>query len=168
MTAIIGIDPGQTGAISLLIDGDVVRVWDMPITEKLSGKGKEVNAYLLNDVIDEAIQAAGGEVESCSLERVGAGGGDTGTGKRSMGATGAFNFGRGAGVIEGVLAVKNIRVEFVSPVVWKRKFGLTGKGKDASRTLAISMWPEMSDRLKRKRDNGRSDAMLIAAYRAAA
>ena len=165
---VIGIDPGISGAIALLKDGEVIQCWDMPVSPKLSGKGNEVNAYLLSDAIKEALEIAGGSVECCCIERVSAGGAATGEGKRTMGATSAFGFGRSAGVIEGVLAVLNIKVKFANPGNWKKMFSLTGKEKDASRTLALQMWPDMSDRLKRKKDNGRSDAMLIGAYAASA
>ena len=166
MSYVIGIDPGISGAIVLLNDGDVVKCWDMPITTKLSGSGNEVNAYLLADVVREASEI--GKIECCYIERVSAGGGATGEGKRTMGATSAFGFGRSAGVIEGVMAALGVKVVFVLPATWKRRYSLTGKDKDASRTLALQMFPEMSDMLRRKKDNGRSDAMLIASFGAQA
>ncbi len=50
----IGIDPGITGAIAFL-DGEIcIDVWDMPISRKLRGKGNEVNAFLLADILREA------------------------------------------------------------------------------------------------------------------
>lgn len=162
MSCIIGIDPGLSGAVVLLNDGDVVKCWDMPTTAKLSGNGSQVNAYLLADVVREALDI--GKVECCYIERVSAGGGATGEGKRAMGATSAFGFGRSVGVVEGVMAALGVRVVFVSPAAWKRSYNLIGKGKDASRTLALQMFPGMSGMLKRKKDNGRSDAMIIGHY----
>ena len=49
----IGIDPGLTGAIALLNGDELIKLWDMPLTERRSGKGQEVNPYLLSDIIAE-------------------------------------------------------------------------------------------------------------------
>ena len=151
----LGVDIGQTGAISLLDSDSVIGVWDMPATEKNYGKGREINAYLLHDLVSEIIE--GRIISAAYIERV-ASGSFSG---RKQGATGAFSFGRSAGVVEGVLAAHGLYVEWITPQAWKKHFNLTGKDKDASRLLALELFPEMADRLKRKKDNGRSDSVLI-------
>jgi len=151
----VGIDPGLTGAIALL-DGDtVIRIWDMPTMEKTHGKGNQVNPYILCDIFREIIEIAGDDRVQVFVERVGA--------RPGMGVTGAFSFGRSAGVIEGAAAAYGLAMRYPTPQRWKKGAGLIGKPKDSSRTLAIEMYPEVRDMLTRKKDNGRSDAILIAA-----
>lgn len=50
--------------------------------------------------------------------------------------------------------------------VWKNEFKLSGKlvCKDDSREAASAIFPSMSSLLKRKKDHGRAEALLIAAY----
>mgnify|MGYP001306975757 CR=1 FL=1 len=158
---ILGIDPGLSGAIALLDGERCVEVWDMPVTEKLHGKGREVNAYLLVDVILEALEMDEGLAAPVAyVERVSA--------MPGQGVSGMFSLGRSAGVVAGVLAAWGVRVEYVTPQAWKRSQGLLKKSKDASRTLAIQRWPEMREQLKLKKHDGRAEAMLIADYGRAA
>ena len=154
---IIGIDPGQTGALAVLSGGGAYLdlVFDMPVTTRLSGKGKEVNAYLLADFLLEMKQQGTEELKAV-VERVHA--------MPGQGSTSMFNFGRSLGVIEGVLSGLNIPVQWVTPQAWKKKFGLIKKEKDAARALVLSMYPERSDLFSRKKDGGRADATLIGLY----
>jgi crossover junction endodeoxyribonuclease RuvC len=50
--------------------------------------------------------------------------------------------------------------EEIMPAVWKRKMGLIGKDKEASRLKAQQLFP--SAPLSRKGDDGRAEAFLIA------
>lgn len=152
----LGIDPGLTGAIVLMAIDEVIQIWDMPVTAKTHGKGNMVNAYLLNDLIQEAkeISESRNERLTATVEQVGA--------MPGQGVTSMFGFGRSFGVVEGVLAANNVKTRLVTPQRWKKQFGLMGKEKDASRTKAISLYPEVSHMLKRKKDNGRADAIFIA------
>jgi crossover junction endodeoxyribonuclease RuvC len=78
------------------------------------------------------------------------------------GAVGAFAFGRSRGVIEGVLGAAAIPVTFLTPAAWKRAVGLTLATKDASRAEAIRRWPAHASMFARVKDDGRSEAALIA------
>lgn len=156
---ILGIDPGQTGALALVdSEGEYLALWDMPVTERSSGKGKEVNAFLLADIVDEAATAASGQGEALDvvIERVGA--------MPGQGVTSMFNFGRSLGVVEGVIASMGLPYRWALPNRWKRAQGLTGRDKDAARTVAIQRFPEARQELTRKKDIGRADALLIAHY----
>lgn len=55
-------------------------------------------------------------------------------------------------------------VERVTPGEWKRHHRLIGKDKDAARALALDRWPGRGDLFTRKKDHGRADAALIAAW----
>ena len=50
------------------------------------------------------------------------------------------------------------------PAKWKKYFELINSSKDASRTKAIEMYPYISDKLSKKKDVNKSDAILIARF----
>lgn len=153
---ILGIDPGLTGALAL-IDGETcLRVWDMPVTAKTHGKGNEVNAYLLADIVREAIEIAGGDL-TAKVEQVAA--------MPGQGVSSMFSFGYSAGIASGVLGAMCVGKGMVAPAKWKRAYGLTGRDKDSARTLAISLYPEVAPLLCRKKDIGRADAILIGGWK---
>jgi len=81
-----------------------------------------------------------------------------------QGVTSMFNFGQTFGAIKGICAALGLPIFFVRPAKWKKHFELINSSKDASRTKAIEMYPNMSDRLSKKKDVNKSDAILIARY----
>ena len=66
---IIGIDPGQTGALAVMQEGKVAAVLDMPISARLHGKGQQVDGYALSTWLLE--QTAGQDV-TVAIEAVSA------------------------------------------------------------------------------------------------
>ena len=46
--------------------------------------------------------------------------------------------------------------------MWKRHLRLTGMDKDAARQLVIERFPSAAPNMKRKKDVGRADALLLA------
>jgi len=87
------------------------------------------------------------------IERVGA---LPGNGSVSM-----FNFGRSAGIIEGVVAALEMPNTYVTPAAWTKAVGRAA-GKDASRMRAMELFPSKAEMFKRAKDDGRADAALIA------
>jgi crossover junction endodeoxyribonuclease RuvC len=81
----------------------------------------------------------------------------------NQGVSSMFTFGKSAGIIEGVLGAMNIPVTFVTPQKWMKAMNVVG-GKDGSRKRASELLPEFASEFKRVKDNGRSDACLIALY----
>ncbi|KAK8513394.1 hypothetical protein V6N12_052583 [Hibiscus sabdariffa] len=81
-------------------------------------------------------------------------------------AQGWWSGGFGYGLWIGVLVASGFSVIPVPSLSWKKEFELTGAGstKDDSRRLASTLFPSLSDMLKRKKDHGRAEALLIAAY----
>ena len=55
-------------------------------------------------------------------------------------------------------------IYYVRPAKWKKYFNLINAEKDASRTKVIEMFPKISQKLSRKKDNNKADAILIAKY----
>jgi len=149
-----GIDPGLTGAIVTLIDGEAGPMIDMP-TRRVDGWG-EIDARALAIFIREQRAAHPGAYASACVEKVGAMPGD--------GGTSAFRFGETSGGIRFTLDVLGIPYTRAIPAVWKRQFALIGKEKDAARQLCLQRFPEAAHMLTRKKDNGRADALLIALY----
>eukprot|EP00982_Pelagococcus_subviridis_P001559 12440-Pelagococcus_subviridis.AAC.8 len=80
----------------------------------------------------------------------------------------AFVQGYNFGLWKGVLASAGLTVVVVKPQAWKWALGLARKGaggsKDESRAMAKALFPEVEDALKRKKDHGRAESLLIAAY----
>jgi len=149
---IIGVDPGQSGAIAAIRGGQVIALHDMPVMARLHGKGQQVDAAALSSIILDITPPR----RVLYLEAVSA--------MSGQGVTGMFHFGESLGVVLGVCGALHIPVRWITPAVWKRRAGLTGKVKDASRTLAIQRHPEVADMLGRKKDVGRSDAICIAEF----
>jgi crossover junction endodeoxyribonuclease RuvC len=80
------------------------------------------------------------------------------------GVASMFSFGHSAGVIQGVLGAFKIPVIMVTPQTWKKRAGLLGQNKDASRTKAIQMWPSWRDLDKKGAGQAYADAAFIALY----
>ena len=81
-----------------------------------------------------------------------------------QGVTSMFNFGQSFGVIKGVCSALSLPIYFIRTTKWKKHFNLINVNKDASRTKAIEIYPEISNKLSRKKDSNRADAILIARY----
>ena len=150
---ILGFDPGQTGAVAAFDGERIEAVIDMPTMTRLHGKGNQVDPYTLATAL---IDLCAGREATAVLEAVSA--------MPGQGATSTFHFGESVGVVLGVLGALQIPVRMVTPAKWKKAAGLLGRDKDAARTLAIQLHPEVADQLARKKDTGRADAVGIARF----
>jgi len=154
MRLTFGVDPGLTGAIASLIDGEPGPILDMP-TVDVDGWG-EVDARAVVLFIREQRAAHPGAYVSACIEKVGA--------RPADGGTSAFRFGQTAGKLQATLEVLGIPTTRVIPSQWKRHFGLLKTEKDAARILAITRFPSAKQSMSRKKDNGRADALLMALW----
>ena len=150
---ILGFDPGQTGAVAAYDGERIEAVIDMPTMTRLHGKGNQVDPYTLATAL---IDLCAGREATAVLEAVSA--------MPGQGVTSTFHFGESVGVVLGVLGALQIPVRMVTPAKWKKAAGLLGRDKDAARTLAIQLHPEVADQLARKKDTGRADAVGIARF----
>ncbi len=157
-----GIDPGLSGAVVTLIDGEPGPMLDMPTFQ--NGTANEVDAYALAEWIRAQRAAHPGAVFSVCIERVRAMPDRGGGAVRKMGAQSSFNFGDGFGQVKAVLRTLGMPPVFVEAQSWKRYMGLLGTEKDDARLLAIRRFPSAEPLLRRKKDGGRGDALLIALY----
>ncbi len=156
----VGIDPGLTGALATLLDGEPGPMLDMPTT-RTDGR-HEVNARALAEWLRDLRRAHPGAYLMACLEEVDA----APVGGRRQGTSSMFRFGEGFGQVKGVLASLGVPTARVRPQVWKRHYRLPGKLEvpDAGRQLAIARFPAAADRLTRKKDSGRADALLLALW----
>lgn len=151
MTLILGIDPGITGAIAWLRDGTLDRVEDMPVAEIKVGKGfrKRLVPALLATMLDLP------NISHVFLEEVAS--------RPGEGAVGAFSFGCGFGMIQGVLATLCLPYTLVRPQAWKTAMRVPAdKGSAIAR--ACREFPAMASKFARVKDDGRAEASLIALY----
>ena len=151
---ILGIDPGASGAFAFFdtIAG-TLELLDMPTVQVLRNGKKR------NEISEQMIAAVLGARPPvvAVIERVYA--------MPGQGVTSMFSFGLAVGLVRGVLAGQGIPIEFVAPKSWQKALGVRG-GKDGSRQRACELFPAYAAAFARVKDNGRSDAALIAMWRA--
>ena len=153
---ILGIDPGVSGAISVLENKKVIEVFEMPTMIDGKKNKKQVNGSQVSNIIKEKINSNKGKEIIVVVEHVNA--------MPGQGVTSMFNFGQSFGVIKGICSALSLPIYFVRPSKWKKHFNLIKTNKDASRTKAIEIYPEISSNLSRKKDSNKADAILIARY----
>jgi len=62
------------------------------------------------------------------------------------------------------VTANRFRLVRVRPQAWKKKMGLIGKDKTASRGLARELFPQYAERFKLVKHDGLAEAALIARY----
>jgi crossover junction endodeoxyribonuclease RuvC len=143
---IVGIDPGNNGGIALLHGDRLIYADHLPIV------GKTLSGHLLNNWFADI------EPDTPTMvvvEQVHA--------MPKQGVSSTFNFGKAVGIIEGVIAARNLPITWVTPQRWKKLMGVTAD-KNTSRQLAINLWPEQAHLFARVKDVDRAEAALIAEY----
>lgn len=176
MTVIIGIDPGKSGAIAVK-SNDKYNVYDIPTMTVISGKGKNLKKSVDYDIpalhkllvslvcVVRRIEPTYAVVERAEAVTYGA---TSARGSYHNSAQTNFSKGRGYGIIEAVLQINSVPIiASPRPGDWKRGLGLTDSSKaytdkkEASRLMALDLYPELADKLRRKKDNGRAEALLL-------
>lgn len=154
MPMIVGIDPGNNGALAFLdTDACTIKLVDMPTLEFETNKKRvvidehgivaEMKQYNLHHVYLE-------EVFSSS----------------QMGVVSAFNFGEGKGKIEGIVAALGIPLTQVKPTRWKKDMRVPAD-KKAAVQRASQLIPKAATHFRGPRGgilDGRAEAALIALY----
>ena len=151
---IIGIDPGISGAISVIENKKILEVYDTPTMIEGKKNKRQINGAQVTNIIKERLN--GGKEVIVVVEHVNA--------MPGQGVTSMFNFGQSFGVIKGICAALGLPIYFIRPTKWKKHFNLIKTNKDASRTKVIEAYPEIASKLHRKKDSNKADAILIARY----
>ncbi|WZY82580.1 hypothetical protein YC2023_028964 [Brassica napus] len=159
---VVGVDPDLSGALALLkinhvLGSSEAQVFDTPHLPVLVGK--RVRKRLDAKSIVELIRSL--DIPSGSTAYI----------EQSIpfpkdGKQGWYSGGFGFGFWIGTLVTSGFSVVPVPSTVWKRHFQLAGGNctKDDSRRVASELFPLLSSQLQRKKDHGRAEALLIAAY----
>ena len=151
---IIGIDPGITGAISILENSKVIEVHETPTMIDGKKNKRQVNGAQITNIIKKWLNKDKEVI--VVVEHVNA--------MPGQGVTSMFNFGQSFGVIKGICSALSLPIYFVRPTKWKKHFNLIKTNKEASRTKVIEIYPNISAQLSRKKDSNKADAILIARY----
>ena len=153
---IIGIDPGISGAICFFENGEVRDVLDMPTMAEGKKNKRQINGRQIFNEISSRINSYNLKNINVVVEQVSA--------MPGQGVTSMFNFGQSFGIIKGICSAMQLPIFFVRPAKWKKHFDLINSQKDASRTKAIEIFPEISSILSKKKDANKADAILIASF----
>ena len=153
---VIGIDPGISGSICFLNDGEILEVIEMPTMTDGKKNKKQVNGSQVYNELIKRIKGFEKNQIRVVIEHVSA--------MPGQGVTSMFNFGQSFGILKGICTAMQLPMFFVRPNKWKKYFNLLNSQKDASRTRAIEIFPYFSSQLSRKRDSNKADAILIASF----
>lgn len=137
----LGADPGQTGAVAIIGEGDPV-VLDWQGDERAMAEQLQLHVALA------------GMPVLAALERQQA--------MPKQGVASTFKLGVNFGVWLGILAALGVPVILPRPCDWKRGYVPAKADKDASLAVARRMFPMAS--LARKKDHGRAEALLLADF----
>lgn len=154
MGCIVGIDPGNKGALAFLDPENArMRVFDMPTFVYETTKTRTaIDPYSL------VVELGAQPVSSIYLEEVFA--------SSQMGTVSAFNFGQGKGMLLGIAAALQIPVTQVKPAMWKKAMRVPAD-KRAAVQRACQLFPAFTTTFKGPRGgvmDGRAEAALVALY----
>ena len=151
---IFGIDPGLSGAIAVLENEIVLDIIDLPVMSEGKKNKRQLNSAQLSHYMSKNVENI--HKTSVVVEQVNA--------MPGQGVTSMFNFGQTFGAIKGISATLKLPIFFVRPSKWKKHFDLINSSKDASRTKAIEIYPSLAEKLSKKKDVNKSDAILIGRF----
>jgi hypothetical protein len=155
MLRIVGIDPGNTGALALICGGVVLDCIDVPLMPDNSQV--QVDGAKLCKWIDKHQPIDLVVIENVQ-PRQGSGDGE------SMASGKSFRFGMVCGELRMAFKCYGIPIQLVTPGQWKRAAGLLKSTKAKSRQKALQAVPSAAIWLSRGLDHNRAEAVLIGLY----
>lgn len=161
LRAFVGIDPGQTGAVAVIVvdtSGGAVHPPELHDTPTFKGEGKT----LYDEVGMARILVNVGELYGpnvfVTIEKVGA--------MPKQGVASSFNFGMGYGIWLGIIATLRMQSQRVTPQRWKKTALQDGPKVDqAVVAVAARLYPATAPMLRGPRGAllmGRADALMIS------
>lgn len=153
---ILAADPGLSGALAVLVEGQLAEVEDMPTFQLVIGGSnrRRVDPFTLEGLIRSLLTSYAGPLDQVHVVIEGVGP------RPKDGVVQAFTFGEAYGLLCGIVAGSRLPLRTVKPDAWKRALKLR-KGKDASRQRAMELFPAFRDQFGRVKDDGRAEAALI-------
>lgn len=123
MKTIIGIDPGLSGAVAVLVDGAL-------LTYPMPRNGKAFDAADIADMIRQ-YEAELVVLEAAQHVRTPAG----------LSAKATSVLFECQGIVRGACAAHTVRLEVVPPKRWQKAFGIEGDTKAKACALVAQWWP---------------------------
>lgn len=152
---VVGIDLGVTGAVSAVNSHGSAQIEDLPVIADEMGKRLDAPAFIrmLRSLIP-ANDAGFVVMENVHVMRV--------AGRAMSHSTETTLVGLRYAV-QAAADIARIRVEVVSPQVWKRHYGIKGDKTGAeARKAAATLYPQQAHKLARVKDHNRAESLLIA------
>lgn len=161
---LIGIDPGMTGAVSWMDDGEFRGTFDMPTYK--DGKRSSIDGMVLSEMLAGILYPDGYNGVRVIIERIQPIKHDNekGGGARSQGVYSAGKMMEAYGIIQGVVNGRGFPCERIVPQQWKRAHNLLKTKKDEARLLAMALFPDAVPHLSLVKHGGRADALLLANF----
>lgn len=154
---VIGIDPGLAGAVACITCGRATPLIDLFDTPTFPGANRTYDYSGMADVIKSCIGTTSIPTIHVVIELVHA--------LPGQGVVSMFTFGMGFGIWKGIIAAFNLEHTYVSPAKWKRAMLIgVGDKKQASLQRAAQLFPSITSKLRRQKDEGRAEALLIATW----
>jgi len=164
MIRVIGVDPGLAGALAVLDlhqSGAILHLTSVTPTPTLTvtirkRPRREYDVPGMWRLLSDAVSPAGVSVALVAIEHQGP--------RPQEGVVSSFRTGVGFGLWRGLVAAARVPLAIVTPLAWRREYGLVGCGKRASIRIAIERFPTYPPALSRH--DGAADAILIAGFAA--
>lgn len=152
------IDPGLQGAIVCINENNEIQMkHKIPVIKNPNGK-TEINIKELVGIIESA-----GKINLIVLEKVHA--------MKGQGVSSMFTFGKGCGILEGIVATLRIPYLLVTPQAWQKEvldgMNREGNSKQASVLMAERLFPSTDFRATERSkiiDSNITDAACMAVY----
>ena len=158
---IVGIDPGQKGAIAIIREGLPLEVYDLKPCYKPTGSFNSLDPERLYHLILRSIpQLHEGVAVFCEESQL----------RHGNGIKTARPIYDSRGTMRTLLWLRKNELTYIQPQTWKRKFGLLKQDKFASCEKASELFPKSKHLFWKqhgKRElplDGRAEAALIAHY----
>lgn len=156
---VIGVDLGMTGALAAIDPRGTSVIHDLPISDDDDGKrlnGRDL--ILLLRVVIPTGEAAMVVAEDVRVRQQGNGGKHF----NSAHSQGSLMISRG--VLQAVCDIARLKLHYIQPATWKASYGLIKKKKEASRQMALKLYPACAKDLQRVKDQNRAESLLLAHY----
>lgn len=161
---IVGIDPGKTGAYSI-VSRESADVFDLPVRTK-PGKPTvklEIDSQTLGQQLDhlnrETTLICLEQALGTFIRRT-----QDGSKQRSGGDASLASTWDSFGAIRGCVEALGFKLVRAHPRSWKAKLKLLKQDKKYSRFAAIALYPSLYDKLKLVKNHDRAESLLISHY----
>lgn len=147
---ILAIDPGAKGALAFFRpDQGTLELIDTPTVEVK--RGQKLKTEISPQMLAAIIRARNPSIAIIELTSA----------RPGQGVSSMYQYGRGVGMLEGILSALDVPVTYITPLGWQKAVNARS-GKDGNRQRAAELFPAYAHMFARKKDDGRADAALMA------